>query len=291
MGSRPGKVRPAFTLIELLVVIAIIAILIGLLVPAVQKVRESASRTQCANNMKQIGLALHTFHDTYKRLPYGGGSFTGFWTPDGKSSFWMVDILPFIEQKNVQKVGKTDATIPVFYCPSDGRQPAIFSGWNPGYATHTYPGVAGLNSFDFPDVGIFGWRNTNTGLKLVAIRDGTSNTIMVGERPPANDLFWGWFWSSNIDVICWAVDNGYHAYGSGVDPITGQNRTCPTPAYFSPGDPNDNCAFNHFYSLHDGGANFTLGDGSVRFLTYDLGTTALLQLATYAGGEVITGEF
>jgi prepilin-type N-terminal cleavage/methylation domain-containing protein/prepilin-type processing-associated H-X9-DG protein len=272
--------RPAFTLIELLVVIAIIAILIGLLVPAVQKVRESASRTQCANNMKQLGLALHAYHDTYKRLPYGGGS-----------GPWMVNILPFIEQKNVQKAGKTDATIPVFYCPSDGRQPAIFSGWNPGYATHTYPGVAGLNSFDFPDRGIFGWFTSPKGLKLVAIRDGTSNTIMIGERPPASDLFWGWFWSSNIDVICWAVDNGYHAYSTGIDPNTGQTRTCPTPAYFSPGEVTDNCAFNHFYSLHDGGANFTLADGSVRFMTYNLGTTTLLQLATYAGGEVITGEF
>jgi prepilin-type N-terminal cleavage/methylation domain-containing protein/prepilin-type processing-associated H-X9-DG protein len=280
MKSPPGKARSGFTLIELLVVIAIIAILIGLLVPAVQKVRESASRIQCANNLKQIGLALHSHHDSYKRFPYGGGS--------GR---WMYNILPFLEQRNVQQAtgtARTAAVIPVYWCPSDGRQPAI---WGGSFATHSYPGVAGLNSFDYPDKGIFGWFASPTGLKITAIRDGTSNTIMVGERPPSNELFWGWWYSVDIDVICWAVDTGYHAYSGGVDPVTGLTRRCPTPAYFSPGETSDNCAFNHFYSLHDGGANFTLADGSVRFLTYDLGTTALLQLSTYSGGEVITGEF
>jgi prepilin-type N-terminal cleavage/methylation domain-containing protein/prepilin-type processing-associated H-X9-DG protein len=275
--DRPRRPRSAFTLIELLVVIAIIAILIGLLLPAVQKVREAAARAQCSNNLKQIGLGLHGYHDANKRFPYGGGS-----------GMWMVQILPYIEQANVQRTAKANATIPIFSCPSDGRMPAVY---NNQFTTHSYPGCAGLNSFDFPDKGIFGYFNSSVGVKITAITDGTSNTLLVGERGPSSDLVWGWFYSSDLDVICWAVDNGYHAYNTGIDPTTGKSRTCPNPAYFSPGNASDNCSFNHFWSYHTGGANFALADGSVRFISYAAATTTLLQLSTYAGGEVVTGEY
>src|SRR5438045_286101 len=99
MPSRKNRLRPAFTLIELLVVIAIIAILIALLVPAVQKVREAAGRTQCTNNLKQMGLALHAYHDSAKRLPSGHYSTSA----DGALRYttWMVQILPYIEQQNL----------------------------------------------------------------------------------------------------------------------------------------------------------------------------------------------
>jgi len=270
--------RKGFTLIELLVVIAIIAILIALLVPAVQKVREAAARTQCINNLKNIALSLHSYHDTYKSFPYGPGDFS-------PGIGWMQQILPFIEQQNLNTTTAANANkavLPVFYCPSEARSGSpVYNGTN---ACHTYPGVAGLNSFDVPDVGIFGFFSQPKGIRMVGITDGTSNTLMVGERPPSSDLVWGWWRSNFQDVVCWAVDNGYMPYRTGTN-AAGATYNCPNPAYFSPGLARDNCAFDHFWSNHTGGANFAMADGTVRFLDYSIGTTVLPKLATYAGGE------
>jgi len=205
-----------FTLIELLVVIAIIAILIGLLLPAVQKVREAAARMQCQNNMKQLGIALHAFHDANGRMPPGGGDDTTPFGNGGSSwgSSWKVYILPYIEQdnlykqwqfngtsgwQNVNNLSKVDKlTIKTYRCPS-----SVLPDFHPGSCTNvtnsfqmftTYVGVAGT-SIDNP-------RNTNIGCcagtgpinggsgilctncttKMTAITDGTSNTILVGEQ-------------------------------------------------------------------------------------------------------------
>jgi len=258
--------RGGFTLIELLVVIAIIAILIGLLVPAVQKVREAAAGVQCKNNMSQLGKALQNYHGVFKKFPYGGSS-----------GLWMQDILPYLEQDN--SVGKSASIIPSYVCPSDPRGPSAYNGTN---AVHSYPGVAGLNSFDDPDLGIFGWLNPASGVRIQQIRDGTSNTAIVGERPPLNNLYWGWWRSTNWDVICWAIDTGYNP--GFTDPA---GKACPTPAYFSPGSLGNDCSFNHFWSFHTGGANFTFADGSVRFLTYSSATTVLPAVVTYANREVV----
>ena len=273
MGS--AQKRGAFTLIELLVVIAIIAILIALLVPAVQKVREAAARTQCVNNVKQITLALQGYHDTYKKFPYGGAS-----------GFWMKDILSYVEQTQVQQGNISKARIPVYFCPAEPRvQNNVYNNTN---ATHTYPGVAGLNSFDMPDLGIFGWFYSPVGIKIANITDGTSNTLIVGERPPSKNLLWGWWNGTNHDVICWAIDNGFHAYATGTNPTTGASYTCPNPGFFRPGNPSDNCSFNHFWSYHPGGAHFGLADGTVRFIQYNSSTTTFPKLVTYAGNEVVS---
>jgi prepilin-type N-terminal cleavage/methylation domain-containing protein len=206
--------RSAFTLIELLVVIAIIAVLIALLVPAVQKVREAAARAQCQNNLKQLGLGLHGFHDTYKRLPPGAANDMRPFGPNTGSqwgSSWMVYILPFIEQgplfskwdfagghsgyvnaNNCALVN--NVTIPVYRCPSSVL-PANANSWNGSVKMIvSYTGIAGSATASFgvysqgccngsgslsSDNGIlFG----NSQIRLTDISDGTSNTWLVGEQ-------------------------------------------------------------------------------------------------------------
>jgi prepilin-type N-terminal cleavage/methylation domain-containing protein/prepilin-type processing-associated H-X9-DG protein len=210
---RFSPARSGFTLIELLVVIAIIAILIGLLLPAVQKVREAASRMSCSNNLKQLGIAMHTFNDTYDRLPPGCANDVAPFGNGGNGwgSSWKVYILPYIEQDNIHRqwqfnnnsgyVNGTNMTlvnnftIKTYRCPSS-PMPAFYtsSGNNGAILMFTsYTGVAGT-TLD-PVVGsnfcCNGSGNINTSggtlfagskVNLLGISDGTSNTIIVGEQ-------------------------------------------------------------------------------------------------------------
>ena len=198
--------RRAFTLIELLVVIAIIAVLIGLLVPAVQKVREAAARTQCRNNLKQIGLALHNYHDRNKRLPPGYVSAVAADNSDlGPGWGWAAQILPDLEQapllRQINFTADIGATVnaaprvvslPIFLCPSDNGPPTFTaSGTNATIAFGNYVGMFGTDEItDDPGAGngIF-YRNSK--VRLTDITDGTSNTLMVGER------------SSNLALSSW----------------------------------------------------------------------------------------
>ncbi len=295
-----GQIRFGFTLIELLVVIAILAILIALLVPAVQKVREAAARAQCQNNLKQIALALHNHHDTFKRLPPPRGNLQ---TPNQITLFaayggWMCNLLPFVEQDNLAKSLTPYATgffanynrpINIFRCPSDPR--GVDEPPNGGNMTN-YLGVTGADTtpsaqIKGPTNGIF---NVNSeGLTLVAILDGTSNTLMVGERPPAQDKFWGWWSVSDYDCLL-STRNLISFYGSNACGLTGVGP-CVFPGIFRPGSLNGACCgdSNHFWSHHTNGSNWAMGDASVRLMSYS-SQPITIPMATRAEGEVFTPD-
>ena len=269
-----SQLRRGFTLIELLVVIAILAILIGLLLPAVQKVREAAARTTCQNNLKQLGLALHNFHEAQGAFPDG-------WNP------WIRDILPYIEQQIT-----TDRTrkFKILRCPS---APEI----NNKYAwQHTWYVAIGHSDWGLNDGVIRDSFVRNQGRRITDIVDGTSNTTIVGERSPTPDGFYGEWNFYDPDSYGAARDTwGWYTFDGGFS----GGAACNLPATFrAPRAASSFCNFNHLHSYHTGGANFLFGDGSVRFLTYAVAgplpssTRSILEaMVTFNGGEVIPGNF
>jgi prepilin-type N-terminal cleavage/methylation domain-containing protein/prepilin-type processing-associated H-X9-DG protein len=355
--NHPSRIRPGFTLIELLVVIAIIAILIGLLIPAVQKTREAAARTQCANNLKQIGLALHNYHDTYKcfpqaykplasadpTVPYPGAARFGV------SAF--VLILPFLEQANVYQLIDTTkgalssvnmppnnsayATgLPVFLCPSaPGNPTAVYSAElansfnNFGisvlppagliFGRTDYAPDAGMEA-DIPGINITAGASIicqppDGPVRITAITDGTSNTIMVVEdagRPtwygskgvasqPAIGGYTpvvgsysaagpapqgGGAWADSLNYI---ATNGSDPSGSG---IAAGGAFMGMPA--APWTCSENCSNDsEIFSFHIGGSNMCFGDGSVRFVISGLTMNQMSALLSRAGGEVISFDY
>ena len=295
--TRNVRIRFAFTLIELLVVIAIIAVLIALLVPAVQKVREAASRAQCSNNMKQIALGLHNYHDTRRKFPPPRGDlqsplqYTVFTVYGG----WMCDILPYVEQKaladnltafpnfNINAFFNFYNTpVPTFICPSATRDLTLVPPGNGGFTC--YLGVTGAdtnfsNNVFGPTNGIFDIGSR--GLRIADISDGTSNTLLLGERPPASDLFWGWWSVSDTDCLL------------GVQMQYGFYTGCNIPGIFSPdstSNPNCGGGNNHFWSDHIGGSNWAFGDGAVHYIPYSA-QPVTIPMATRALAEVFTAPF
>ena len=313
LESRPA--RRGFTLIELLVVIAIIAILIGLLLPAVQKVRDAASRIQCGNNMKQIGLAIHNYHGVNDHMPAGvqrrepgGPRINEYWS-------WMAQILPYVEQDNVYRMADDwqkqtgsylTSTPPYFWwpwgdfwagwatatpnpalstlvktwqCPGDSRTLIASDASGLKVAFTAYLAVSGIVAED--QMGIMYYKSRTT---LSDITDGTSNTAMVGERPPSQDLNYGW----------WFAGAGYDGHGVG-DVTQGARELgyasslgcTASKVNFQPGRVTEPCDQVHYWSVHTAGANFLMGDGSVKFLTYGA-DSVLPQLFTKNGGEVFT---
>lgn len=290
--------QSAFTLIELLVVIAILATLFGLLLPAVQKTRMSAARISCINNLKQIGLALLNYHDTDGALPPGI-------TPPRKGELfprmgWLTRLLPFIEQQPLWNLTLTAyeeqprrpyrlphygimMPIKVFSCPADTRADEVHQTHrNLRVALTDYLGNLGTN-YKVAN-GVLYW---GSHTRLMDITDGTSNTLLVGERPPSPDFWYGWWYAASGQAGSGSADTvlGVRELHASRDPYT---ANCPPgPYHFVPGNLNNMCDVFHFWSLHTGGANFLFADGSVEFLGYGA-DSVLPALSTRSGGEVAT---
>jgi prepilin-type N-terminal cleavage/methylation domain-containing protein/prepilin-type processing-associated H-X9-DG protein len=299
--------RKGFTLIELLVVIAIIAILIGLLLPAVQKVRAASYRMKCSNNLKQISLAALNFESTYKRLPPAANLLlTGAdaqlrWPapPDGDALYLSlpIDLMPFLEQDNLRaQVDVTDpnphylncgaarnyigaTVIPTLVCPSDNLPSPPVCVYNNTYhmALASYAGVSGTNENPpslTPSVdGIF---YLNSSTRIGDITDGTSLTLFFAERYHERSMLSG---SGNPACQCaWAWVNVFSMEDQTVnthDPIA------------RPGDFTGTGTNYRIGSAHPGGANVSFADGSVRFLANTIPLSVLQPLSTRAKGDVV----
>lgn len=304
--------RSGFTLIELLVVIAIISILISLLLPAVQKVREAAAAIQCTNNLKQIGIAIHAYHDVKKSLPPGGGG------PDNpaKRTFyfsWTYHILPYIDQGNLYNLtqgvdpltdistltngstilNKFDTTpIPIYYCPSR-RQVQLYHG----DAVCDYGGNRGTNGSDGTIV-----VNNNTSYSRVnfrSITDGLSNTLLVGERRINFAHITGGDCYDNEPALRPASDGDVLR---GAQCVGGSGAQCTGGTWLTPGlDIHDstsaaatgNCGFFggqgwlQFGSSHPSGMLGLLSDGSVRRFGYGVDPTTFKNLCVRNDGQVV----
>lgn len=278
----------AFTLLELLVVIGIISVLLALLLPAVQKVRESANRTRCQNNLKQIGLGLHQYHDSQRSFP---PALRRFNDPYPFMS-WQARILPWMEQaplwSEIQAAYSQNpafwtpphhrlraTVLNVYLCPADDRRVGNNQPGQIPAAFTSYLGVSG----DRPGGGLL---FLNSRVRILEVRDGASSTLLVGERPPSENERFGWWYAGigqrndgSLDSHLATRQTNYTFYAP----------MCPRgPYHFQQGNRSDPCAMFHFWSFHTGGANFAFADGSVRFVSYSA-DPIMPALATREGGE------
>jgi prepilin-type N-terminal cleavage/methylation domain-containing protein/prepilin-type processing-associated H-X9-DG protein len=281
-----------FTLIELLVVIAIIAVLIGLLLPAVQKVREAAARAKCQNNLKQMGIALHSYHDANQHFPSGGQNtypsanmaMTPYNQQGGAAGSWPLQLLPYLEQmalyNSANQASFITTQVPVFFCPSRRLPQKAEGGPYTGAALFDYLGNGQGSSPNFYNPhGVFRstFNSVNPPVTMLQITDGTSNTIGIGEKNlclaqlnTGNDV------CDNVGQS-WGTDYG----GSG----NYDNTVLSNAGNGLNGQPmypdlqvNSGCSQgNHSYgSSHPVGANFLFMDGSTRLIVYSEGSNTIV---------------
>jgi prepilin-type N-terminal cleavage/methylation domain-containing protein/prepilin-type processing-associated H-X9-DG protein len=302
--------KRAFTLVELLVVIGIIGVLIALLLPAVQMVRESGRRTVCSNNVRQLALGLMNYESARGQLPMGLRSFESI--PGGTSlpatqyygMSWITRILPVIEQNAMWENALEDyrfspipfrshrgmqTVLPAVACPSDPVSGELH--WTHEgrlVACTNYLGVHGTN-YKTRD-GVFTY---DEPIRLAEIADGQSNTLLIGERPPSPDFWYGWWYAtgsgtvSTGDVTLGVAELNPAKTGG----ISTYLEDCPPGPYAYTAGRNEQCDTLHFWSWHSGGANFALADGSVRLIPYSISAETLGALATRAGGETVSLDF
>lgn len=313
------------TLVELMVVMAIIGLLVSLLLPAVQSSREAARRVQCINNQKQLALANHAFHDAYKRFPSAhqinetwyttyqrerpplGVAPNGF-PVEGPFWSWTMRIAPYMEMKtlydstnlaewpwwqqfpNGKDIVATKCR--THMCPSDDADSREWSDSGHFTALTSYLAVSGRNQF-LEAGGQDGIFYVNSSIKISAIVDGTSTTLLIGERPPVGDVLYGWSWAG-------AGDSPH--FGA-TDVVLGvhERAMVPTaqPDFFRPGRIPDPQALHryHFWSNHPGGSVWAFADGNVKFMSYMVGSpqdlippyipNVLESLATREGAESV----
>ena len=300
--------RKGITLIELLVVIAMIGILVALLLPAVQKVRQASKREACAEKLMQIGLALYGYHDTNGSLPPGVDSTGG--PPDTNPYWawsWMAHILPYIGHDDLWQQADTYARtvtndpwegtgspalgvpLDAWQCPADPRT-LVGTYGDFTVAFTDYLGVSGTHSFNLggrpPPPYDQGVLYDNSQVTFSDITNGLSNVLMVGERPPSTDLVFGWWFAGAGEPN--ATDN----LSGAVDVVLGvleANLAYPAcPRFvanpFMAGHINNPCDQFHYWSLHRHGANFLLADGSVHFFKYTTDPAVLIAMAYRSGG-------
>jgi len=304
--------QKGFTLIELLVVIAIIAVLIGLLLPAVQKVREASARIKCANNLKQLGLALHNYEGAYNAFPQSRN-------PWPLVHSGLARLLPFVEQDNLQRlcdyttpptsatnVAASQTKVPLFLCPSDsanGQVPGVLD-FGTNYVANNGSGTVGYGLIASGD-GLF----TQTPIKVADIADGLSNTAAISEsvlgtgqlpvgvptdrRLIAMSILEVPGGSDPTPAACgsasgtWSAKRGAKWIDGHYGNSLYNHSYTPNPNTWDCGNGSHNKGLSTARSWHLGGVNVLFADGSVRFVRDSVDLTTWRGLSTRSGGEVL----